>query len=72
MPRSRANAQFNRESLPESLGAAGLGYEHMAALGGLRSKAATPPEVNGLWINQSFHNYADYALTAPFAADSMR
>ena len=21
-----------------------------------------PPEVNGFWDNQSFHNYADYAL----------
>lgn len=68
VPRSRANPQFNRESLPEALAALGLGYEHMAALGGLRGRAATPPEVNGLWENQSFHNYADYALTAPFAA----
>ncbi len=67
VPRSRANPQFNRDSLPGSLAAVGLGYEHMAALGGLRGKAATPPEVNGLWLNQSFHNYADYALTAPFA-----
>lgn len=68
VPRSRANPQFNQESLPESLAAAGIGYRHMAALGGLRGKAATSPEVNGLWVNRSFHNYADYALTAPFAA----
>ncbi len=25
-----------------------------------------PPEVNGAWENQSFHNYADYALSAEF------
>jgi uncharacterized protein (DUF488 family) len=27
-----------------------------------------PPEVNGFWQNQSFHNYADYALSEQFAA----
>ena len=25
-----------------------------------------PPEVNGYWQNQSFHNYADYALSSSF------
>ena len=24
------------------------------------------PEVNGFWLNQSFHNYADYALSSEF------
>ena len=24
------------------------------------------PEINGYWINQSFHNYADYALSKDF------
>jgi uncharacterized protein (DUF488 family) len=68
VPRSRANPQFGRDRLPESLAAFGVGYAHLAALGGLRGKSATPPGVNGFWTNQSFHNYADYALTAPFAA----
>ena len=27
-----------------------------------------PPEVNGLWVNESFHNYADYALSTAFHA----
>ena len=27
-----------------------------------------PPQVNGFWENQSFHNYADYALSDEFAA----
>jgi uncharacterized protein (DUF488 family) len=41
----------------------------MAALGGLRGRTrGVPVEVNGLWTNQSFHNYADYALSAPFQA----
>ena len=33
----------------------------------MRRKSKTvPPEVNGLWRNSSFHNYAYYALTGPF------
>jgi uncharacterized protein (DUF488 family) len=68
VPRSRANPQFNRESLPDALAGLGIGYEHRPALGGLRGRSATPAGVNGLWENQSFHNYADYALTPPFAA----
>lgn len=69
VPRSRTNPQFNKDALPDSLATFGIFYEHMAALGGLRSKTRTvPQEVNHLWKNQSFHNYADYALTAPFRA----
>ena len=67
LPGSRANPQFNRDSLPASLGDAGIGYTHMPALGGRRGKSEMPPEVNGFWTNQSFHNYADYALTQAFA-----
>ena len=26
----------------------------------------TPPAVNAFWENQSFHNYADYAMTEAF------
>ncbi|MDO8568197.1 MAG: DUF488 domain-containing protein [Dehalococcoidales bacterium] len=36
IPRSRHNPQFNQDSLPASLSAAGIGYRHMAGLGGLR------------------------------------
>src|SRR5690606_19820762 len=44
-----------------------ISYEHVAELGGLRGKVRSlPREVNGLWQNDSFHNYADYALSAPF------
>ena len=31
-----------------------------------------PPEVNAYWSHPSFHNYADYALTAPFRAGLQR
>lgn len=69
VPRSRANPQFNKDTLPESLAAVDIAYEHMAALGGLRGKARTlRRDVNAFWENQSFHNYADYALSEPFHA----
>ena len=67
VPRSRANPQFNRDSLPRSLAERQLDYVHLAELGGLRkATASVPPEVNGFWTNRSFHNYADYALSEEF------
>lgn len=67
MPMSRANPQFNRDPLAEALASHGIGYEHVARLGGLRGKYwQVPFEVNALWKNRSFHNYADYALSPNF------
>jgi hypothetical protein len=69
VPRSRTNPQFNKDTLPKPLKAAGISYEHLADLGGLRGKArSVPPSVNGFWSNESFHNYADYALSPQFHA----
>lgn len=69
VPGSRANPQFNGDALATDLASSGMAYEHMAALGGLRGKGRSlPPAVNGLWENQSFHNYADYALSDEFQA----
>jgi uncharacterized protein (DUF488 family) len=69
VPMSRTNPQFNRDTLPQSLASSGIRYEHLAALGGLRGKARTvPADVNGFWTNESFHNYADYALSEQFHA----
>ena len=68
VPRSRRNPQFNREVLPKTLVDFEIGYEHIAALGGLRPKLDISPAVNGFWQNQSFHNYADYATTEEFRA----
>lgn len=66
-PRSRTNPQFNTDTLPGALAAVGIAYEHMAALGGRRGRTpGLPPDVNGFWTNDSFHNYADYALSEPF------
>jgi uncharacterized protein (DUF488 family) len=67
VPRSRTNPQYNCEVLPETLARSGIAYEHIAALGGLRPKAQdVAPSLNAFWQNQSFHNYADYALTQHF------
>jgi len=66
-PRSYTHPQFNEDVLPDSLAPFGLSYEHVAALGGRRGRAKqVPVEVNGFWSNQSFHNYADYALSDAF------
>ena len=66
VPRSRRNPQFNRENLPQSLQAAEIGYEHVAALGGFRRPS--PQSSNAGWRNASFRGYADYMQTAAFAA----
>jgi len=69
VPRSRTNPQFNKDMMPRSLEHYGIEYTHIAALGGLRGrKVDVPSDVNGFWENQSFHNYADYAMTAAFTA----
>ncbi|MEG3148205.1 DUF488 domain-containing protein [Sphingomonas sp. RT2P30] len=66
-PRSRTNSQFNLNALPEALSVWQIGHTRIEELGGRRKKSAiVPPEVNGFWINQSFHNYADYALSDEF------
>jgi uncharacterized protein (DUF488 family) len=66
VPRSRHNPQFNRETLPASLAEAGIGYVHLAALGGLRKPL--PDSINAAWKNASFRGYADYMQTPEFAA----
>lgn len=66
-PRSRTNPQFNIDTLPATLSTSHIDYLWIEELGGRRPKSKTvPPEVNGFWINQSFHNYADYALSDEF------
>jgi uncharacterized protein (DUF488 family) len=68
IPRSRTNPQFNQDTLPGTLEPWQIGYEPIAALGGLRGKSrGEEPSHNAYWRVSSFRNYADYALTAPFA-----
>ena len=67
VPRSRTNPQFNLDTLPGALAGWQIGHLYLAELGGLRGKSRTvPPEINGYWTNQSFHNYADYAFSDAF------
>ncbi|WP_136162993.1 DUF488 family protein [Sphingomonas flavalba] len=69
VPRSRTNPQYNFDVLGDALAPFQIGYTHIAELGGLRGRVkAAEPDTNGFWDNRSFHNYADYALTAPFRA----
>jgi uncharacterized protein (DUF488 family) len=64
IPRSRHNPQFNRETLPESLDAAGIGYLHLPGLGGLRHARADSANLG--WRNLSFRGFADYMQTQEF------
>jgi uncharacterized protein (DUF488 family) len=67
VPRSRANPQFNIDRLPGQLAGDGIDYAHLPPLGGLRGVSKqVPPATNAYWINQSFHNYADYAMSEEF------
>ncbi|HYI43109.1 MAG TPA: DUF488 domain-containing protein, partial [Sphingomicrobium sp.] len=69
LPRSRRNPQYNEDALGAELQRYQIGYARIAALGGLRGrKYEVEPQVNGFWENQSFRNYADYALSPEFAA----
>ena len=64
-PRSRRLPHFNRESLEESLPAAGITYVWMKSLGGYRKKILDDSPHIGL-RNASFRNYADHMLTPEF------
>lgn len=66
IPRSRYNPQFNQESLPKVLKAAGIGYTHIPELGGLRRARRDSPNTG--WRNTSFRGFADYMQTPEFAA----
>jgi uncharacterized protein (DUF488 family) len=72
IPRSRHNPQYNEDVLGSYLHEYQVGYIRIPGLGGLRGRSAqVPKQVNGFWRNDSFHNYADYALSDQFA-DALR
>jgi uncharacterized protein (DUF488 family) len=64
VPKSRHNPQFNKETLPGALRAAGIAYQHMGELGGLRH--SRPESLNQAWRNGSFRRFADYMQTPDF------
>lgn len=67
VPRSRTNPQYNLKEFAEALSEFQIDYLHIPSLGGLRGRTpALPKEANAFWKNQSFHNYADYAISDEF------
>jgi uncharacterized protein (DUF488 family) len=63
-PGSKRYPQFNKEKLSDSLGKAGIRYEHFPELGGRRK--TKPDSKNTAWRNESFRGYADYMETEEF------
>lgn len=73
VPRSRTNPVYNLEILPDELARLNIGHAYIRELGGLRKKSRTvPPDENAFWSNESFHNYADYALSDEFRDGLLR
>jgi len=66
-PGSNRFPQFNQDDLAAALAEEEIGYSWAKGLTGRRPKSKTvPAEVNAWWKNQSFHNYADHALSDEF------
>src|SRR3546814_18969763 len=67
IPRSRTNPQYNLDVLPTTLAEYQINHTHIAELGGRRPRQRPiDSQLNGFWQHQSFHNYADYALSSDF------
>lgn len=67
IPRSRTNPHYNLDALPETLASYQISHTIIPELGGRRSRQkAVDPKINAHWQNQSFHNYADHALSHDF------
>jgi uncharacterized protein (DUF488 family) len=66
-PRSRTNPHYNEETLASSLSSFQIGYRHIPELGGRRARQPNVSRAtNAFWQNESFHNYADYAMGDDF------
>ena len=66
-PRSRSNPAFNIDTFPALLDEHDIAYRHFEKLGGRRKRQeGVGSALNGYWRVQSFHNYADYALSNEF------
>lgn len=63
-PGSKRYPHFNKETLADSLGKAGIHYEHFPELGGRRKPHSDSR--NTAWRNASFRGYADYMETEEF------
>lgn len=67
LPGSSRHPQFDEDALSSILTEAGIRFRRAQGLTGRRpADKHVPPEVNAWWKNQSFHNYADHALSDDF------
>jgi len=64
-PTSRKWPHFDAAALAASLGAEGVGYVSLPALGGRRRSAPDSPHT--AWRNEAFRGYADFMDTPEFA-----
>jgi uncharacterized protein (DUF488 family) len=64
LPGSKRYPHFNKEALADSLGKAGIRYDHFPELGGRRKPKEDSS--NTAWRNASFRGYADYMETEEF------
>jgi uncharacterized protein (DUF488 family) len=64
IPRSRSNPQYNSDALTASLSTSKIAYEHIAALGGLRSKQRGVPSatigVRGISSDDPWHRVTSH------------
>lgn len=64
IPKSSRHPHFSRDALDAALAAAGIGYRHFEALGGMRQPQPKSP--NGAWREAAFQGYADHMDTPAF------
>jgi uncharacterized protein (DUF488 family) len=62
-PGSRRYPHFNAPELERELGRRGIGYTHLAGLGGRRKPRSSAA---GFWRTEGFRGYAEYMQTAEF------
>ncbi|MGD0042570.1 MAG: DUF488 domain-containing protein [Isosphaeraceae bacterium] len=68
MPGGR-NPQFGRDTLPQALQQADIGYVPAPGLGGLRRRRPNSP--NAGWKNASFQGYADSGMSGAVCRGSV-
>lgn len=64
LPRSRTFPWFSEHRMKAALQKAGIGYVHLASLGGFRRSKSN--SANTGWRNERFRGYADYMQTQEF------
>lgn len=69
LPGSARYPHFDEDPLRDALGQHGIDLRRLPALTGRRPRQRdVPPETNSWWEHRSFHNYADWTLSADFRA----